>query len=417
MLGYVDMREACIWVHSATPEKVVVKIHKKNEPKLVTTYTKETAGEYSATAHVVLSNLEPGTTYEYVIGPERQIATESIKGGVYTFTTQPLWQYRTDPPNFTIATGSCAFINETAYDRPGEPYGGDYEIFQHLAAKQPDAMLWLGDNIYLREVDFASKAGIYHRYEHCRFLPELQNLMHNVANYAIWDDHDFGPNDSDGSYIHKDWTLEAFKNYWANPSYGLPGACIDNGITTQFAWGDIDFFLLDNRYFRVSHDLKNGANPTILGEQQINWLIEALKFSKAPFKLITMGGQFLCTNKIYETYANWTTERERILEAIEANNITGVIFLSGDRHCGELSELKLNSGNVIYDLTVSPLTSKAYDMSKEKNDLRVEGTIVPQKHFATLGFTGEKGKRMLTITVFDSGGNLIYDKKIKQPTN
>ena len=414
MLGYVDMREACIWVQSASPRKVVVQLHKKVEPKTIISYSQETSGEYTSVAHVVLKNLEPGTLYEYTIGSERQLAVDPSNAQLYSFTTQPLWQYRTDPPEFTIATGSCAFINETAYDRPGEPYGGDYGIFQQLAAKKPNAMLWLGDNVYLREVDFASKTGIYHRYELCRFLPELQNLMHNVANYAIWDDHDFGPNDSDGSFIHKDWTLEAFRTYWANPSYGLPGECKDNGITTQFSWGDIDFFLLDNRFFRVTHDLKNGATPTILGESQINWLVAALKFSKSPFKIVTMGGQFLSTNKIYENYANWGNERQRILDAIEANHITGVVFLSGDRHCGELSELKQSSGNVIYDLTVSPLTSKAYDMSNEKNDLRVAGTIVPERHFATLGFSGVKGKRLMTITVFDASGNLIYDKKIYQ---
>ena len=61
-----------------------------------------------------------------------------------------------DPPAFSFVTGSCAFINEAKYDRPGKPYGGGYEIFESMAADDPDMMLWLGDNIYLREVDFQS---------------------------------------------------------------------------------------------------------------------------------------------------------------------------------------------------------------------------------------------------------------------
>ena len=35
-----------------------------------------------------------------------------------------------DPPDLKIALGSCAFINEEKYDRPGDPYGGNYEIFE-----------------------------------------------------------------------------------------------------------------------------------------------------------------------------------------------------------------------------------------------------------------------------------------------
>ena len=33
--------------------------------------------------------------------------------------TQVLWDYRMDPPPFSFVTGSCAYINEAQYDRPG----------------------------------------------------------------------------------------------------------------------------------------------------------------------------------------------------------------------------------------------------------------------------------------------------------
>ena len=54
MLGYVDMREACIWVQSASPRKVVVQLHKKVEPKTIISYSQETSGEYTSVAHEVL---------------------------------------------------------------------------------------------------------------------------------------------------------------------------------------------------------------------------------------------------------------------------------------------------------------------------------------------------------------------------
>ena len=98
-------------------------------------------------------------------------------------------------PDFRFVIGSCAYINDPPYDRPGEPYGGEYEIFEQIAAQRPDFMIWLGDNVYLREPDWNSEAGILYRYTHTRSLPQLQKLLRICPHYAIWDDHDFGPND------------------------------------------------------------------------------------------------------------------------------------------------------------------------------------------------------------------------------
>ena len=51
-------------------------------------------------------------------------------------------------------------------------------------------MLWLGDNVYLRE-DFHGQQSIYDRYTHTS-TPEMANLLSSASNYAIWDDHDYG---------------------------------------------------------------------------------------------------------------------------------------------------------------------------------------------------------------------------------
>jgi alkaline phosphatase D len=313
-----------------------------------------------------------------------------------------------------MAVGSCTFVNEPAYDRPGDPYGGEFHIFDTIVKKDPDMMLWLGDNIYLREVDFTSYASIAHRYKHTRSQKEIQNLLKHCPNLAIWDDHDFGPNDSNGSFVHKDWTLEAFKSFWPNPSYGLSVDEAGRGISTQLQFSDIDFFLLDNRYHRTWKDTIGHTSPTILGATQLEWLLQALKQSQAPFKLIAIGGQFLNSAEVFENYSNYAEERSFIIEAIEKENIRGVVFLTGDRHCGELSFMPLKNENGVYDLTVSPLTSRAFDMSKEENRWRVENTITGVRHFATLEFTGKKKHRVLTMNVFDSNGKLLWTRDVPQ---
>lgn len=403
MLGDVQMISAKIWGQTVNAAPAHLTFYPKDHPEKSATTAATPDAQFGNATVWDLNDLTPATTYFYYF--------EGNKTTLYSFTTQALWQWRTDAPDFRVALGSCTYINEEAYDRPGKAYGGEYKIFSSIKSTNPNLMLWMGDNIYLREPDWSSLGGIVRRYNHTRKTPELNALLSSCANYAIWDDHDFGPNDADGSFIHKDWTLDAFKHFWANPSYGIPNS---QGITTQFSYSDVDFFLLDNRYHKVSPEVK-GQESTILGEEQINWLIQALKFSRAPFKLVAVGGQFLNTIEKFETFSTVPAERERIIKAITENNITGVVFLSGDRHCTELSQLTLENGQMIYDLTVSPLTSGPYDTSKEDNKLRVEGTTVPERNFATLDFSGPKDKRTMTITIFNSAGEKKWTREIAQP--
>ena len=269
-------------------------------------------------------------------------------------------------------------------------------------------MLWLGDNTYLREPDWYTRTGFLHRYTHTRSLPELQPLLASTHHYAIWDDHDYGPNDSDGSFIHKDMARDIFALFWGNPSYGLPGK---GGITSQFRWADVDFFLLDNRYFRTSNNLKAGEK-TLLGDAQFDWLINALATSDATFKIVAIGGQVLTTYTGNETYVNiCPEERTRLLRRIDEEGIKNIVFLTGDRHHTELSKVVNKSGNSVYDLTVSPLTSGVHQTS-EANLLRVEETLVTTRNFGILEFDGPRKGRSMTMRIFDSNGKELWSRKI-----
>jgi alkaline phosphatase D len=238
----------------------------------------------------------------------------------------------------------------------------------------------------------------------------MQKLLRACPHYAIWDDHDFGPNDSNGSWIHKDRSQKAFELFWANNSYGFGGDVCTAGA---FTFGDVDVFLLDNRTFRTHPDRKD-VTPQILGNDQISWLIESLQTSKAPFKLVAVGGQFISDFAKYETHAMFPEERDKILALLDTHNIEGVIVLTGDRHHTELSSLTFDDGRVVYDLTASPLTSTSYDHAHETNSNRVDGTIVGERNFVALSFSGDRKDRTLTMQCFNVGGKLMWSKEIKE---
>lgn len=411
MVGYCEMTEAVIWAQTTKEASVRVDYYAKDKPSEVfSSKTYKSSENNYFTNHIVLTQLKQGKEYHY----DLLINNQKIALPYDTsFSSKKLWQWREKAPDFTIALGSCSYISEEALDRPGKPYGSNYSIFESIAKKNPDIMLWGGDNVYLREADWDSKSGIYHRYTHTRSLKEMQPLLASTQNIAIWDDHDFGPDDSDRSFYNKYTTQQAFKDFWANKSYGMD-AEQKEGIFSSYNWSDAEFFLLDNRFFKSPNKRLTGEK-TMLGTAQIQWLIDALTYSKASFKIIVIGGQVLNTEAVFENYENYKSEKDFLLSEILANQIKGVVFISGDRHFTELSSLKRPNTYPLYDWTVSPLTSGHGNLeriTKEPNTNRVPGSLFAQHVFGTLSFSGEKETRQMKLSLFDKDVAELWNKII-----
>lgn len=411
MVGYCEMTEAVIWAQTTKEASVRVDYYAKDKPaEVFSSKTYKSSENNYFTNHIVLTQLQQGKQYHY----DLLINNQKIALPYDTsFSSKKLWQWREKAPDFTIALGSCSYISEEALDRPGKPYGSNYSIFEIIAKKNPDIMLWGGDNVYLREADWDSKSGIYHRYTHSRALKEMQPLLASTQNIAIWDDHDFGPDDSDRSFYNKYTTQQAFKDFWANKSYGID-AEQKEGIFSSYNWSDAELFLLDNRFFKSPNKRLTGEK-TMLGSAQIQWLIDALTYSKASFKIIVVGGQVLNTEAVFENYENYKSEKDFLLSEILANQIKGVVFISGDRHFTELSTLKRPNTYPLYDWTVSPLTSghgNVERITKEPNTNRVPGSLFAQHVFGTLSFSGEKETRQMKMSLFDKDGAELWNKTI-----
>jgi alkaline phosphatase D len=410
MVTHADMRQVQIWVQLSGKGTVQVYYSPLDDS------TKERKSRvYSADSGLgyrilmTIDSVDHGKRYAYSIyinGKKEEIQYP------LEFQIPALWQWRSDPPNFTVALGSCFYVNEEQYDRPGKPYGGDYPIVNSIVQKKPDLMIWLGDNVYMREADYSSKIGIIRRYEHTRALPELQSLLGSVHHYAIWDDHDYGPNDSDRGYTLKHEARDVFKQFWGNPTYGNAK---QEGIYTTFQWGDVQFFLLDNRFFR-SPNKRITSDRTILGEEQKQWLIDNLVSSNATFKVIALGGQFLNPIERFENYANYKVEQQEIIETLAKESIPGVFFLSGDRHYSEMSELKTTASRLTYpllDFTVSPLTSGTFTSKtdQDKNPLSVPGSEVYERNYGMLEFSGTSNDRSVTFILYDKSGKELWRMK------
>jgi alkaline phosphatase D len=122
----------------------------------------------------------------------------------------------------------------------------------------------------------------------------------------------------------------------------------------------------------------------------------------------------LNTAAVHENYINYyPEEREYLLKRIEEEKIRGVVFLTGDRHHTEMDQYTNEAGNLVTDITISPLTSGHAFNVTEENKYHVEGTLVLKRNFGVLEFSGPRTSRVLTVKVYDSNGEELWVQTIK----
>ncbi len=419
MRAWATMGEACLWLQTTRNALVEVRYWPESEPEQAEVARVETYTESDCIAQFVLTGLRFGTVYEYELALDGTVAKYASP---LQFVTQAHWRWRMDAPDFTFTLGSCLYINEPGMDRPGTGYGGDFELLDALAATPADLHIWLGDNTYLREPDWVSAQGIRHRHAHTRAFEKLQAVLTSRANYAIWDDHDYGPNNSDRGYHLKEHALKAFTDYWPAPQYGTPDA---KGAFHRFEWNDVEFFMLDDRWYRTPE--KSPETAVQLGQQQMQWLKDGLSSSLATFKVICMGGQVL--NELWggECFERAPAEKAELLDYVVKAKISGVVFLSGDRHLSELLVKTPQGGYPLYDFTCSPLTSGTSRLAPGKNGqpspeqanpLRVKSNGVEclttgTRNFGKVQVTGKAADRKLILSCHDKTGAELWKHEIK----
>jgi alkaline phosphatase D len=279
-------------------------------------------------------------------------------------------------------------------------------------------MLWLGDNWYTREADYYSKWGLWYRAHHDRRMPVLQNFLKAMPHLAIWDDHDYGPNDIGKHYVLKEESRKVFQHYWLNKSYGLNG----EGIFTQYTHSDVDLFMLDDRWWRSADGMKDSINGVpnpdkrMFGQQQMDWLKNSLLYSDATFKIVVTGSQVLNPVSEFDKLLRFPVEYNDLMQFLEQYRINGVVFLNGDRHHSEIIRLNRAGTYPLYDITCSPLTSGTHDFApaEQNNPYRVFG-LPGKQNYTRFTISGAKGQRKLTTQFLGIKGEPLGQWSVTEP--
>lgn len=393
MVGAVTPTSVMIWarVTGATPVAVEYDTTetfakpKRTQPVIP-------AADDDHTVRITISNLAPGAPlfYRIIVGEEAD--RYQAYNGLYRTRTAPSPVAR---GRFSVALGSCVRIQQDM----------EQPIWKQVAAAQPDLFFWLGDNIYADAQEMEVFAEEYRRQ---RSIPGLQPVIRSVPQLAIWDDHDFGVNDGDGSNPTKHLALKAFKQYWANPSYGLPET---PGVFFKYQYGGIDFFFLDDRYYRDPNKLPQSPQKTFLGAAQLAWLKNELKASKAPFKVLLSGsGWSNGKGPAGDAWSAYLDERNALFDYIKDNAIAGVILASGDTHVAELNCIPWSEkgGYDFYDLTTSPLAQRTEENWVNRHpEVRIRQVFAADSNFGLMTFD-TTSEPTLTYNVHDTRGRRAW---------
>lgn len=221
-------------------------------------------------------------------------------------------------PDYTGATANVA--NSPAWDR----------MLEH----DPLLLLFLGD-LHYRNLDTSSSASYRTAYKDALAESRVNDFVRQVPTAYMWDDHDFGPNDADGTYAHKAVPQAVYREYV--PHWPLAEA---NAIYHTFVVGRVRFIMLDVRSERSPNGNTDNSSKTRLGATQKAWLEDVLTDSTEPCIVMSVGSWIGDSTAFADGWESFSTERTELFDLFTTLGVMDRLFLIG----ADIHELLYDDG-------------------------------------------------------------------------
>lgn len=297
---------------------------------------------------------------------------------------------------------------------------GDAAIWDTITEADPDLLLLIGDNVYADSDDPAELEAAWKRLD---AAPAFRTLKESRPLIAVWDDHDYGRNDAGREYPVRVESQRVFLDWLGVPADSPRRE--REGVHDARTFGPIgrrvQILTLDTRYHRTPLTRRTGAWPEgvtgpympgddsdgiLLGEAQWTWLEEQLR-EPADVRIIASSIQFAADPHGGETWSNFPHELERMHRTLARTGANGVVFVSGDRHAGEISVRPtahdgLDAGYDLFDLTASAL-NQPRGWAPERNDARL-GDLWFDTNFGLIEIDWEASPPTVSLIIRDAGG-------------
>src|SRR3954468_21967953 len=191
-----------------------------------------------------LKNLKPTTHYLYNV---------EVNGRFDRTTLGQFTTFSEGAASFTFAFASCA---RTA---------SSHLVFRTIREDRPLFFMNVGDFHYLN-INSDSPEKFYAAYDEVLSSPLQAELYRNLPFVYIWDDHDYGGNNSSRTAASHSAARAVYNDYV--PHYPLPAGERDAPIYQAFSVGRARFILTDLRSERTPDNEKDTPAKTMMGPQQ-----------------------------------------------------------------------------------------------------------------------------------------------------
>lgn len=376
-----------VWASVETWEKMAamasVTVPASHTPVFVT-------GPYTDfTLSIPLEGLTPATRYRYRILVDAAERASGLSSGSVAatgeFTSLP------DPTRSVPLTFAWSGdLGGQERCRRGE---AGYPIFDVIGARRPDFFLFLGDSIYGDGIcssppnepgaDFVARSlpeyRSRHRYQ--RGAAALRRFLNTTPVYVIWDDHEVKNNFSGPFEGLMTAGRQALREYWPIQT----DSSDPHRLYRVVRYGaDLELFILDTRQYRSRNSDPDGPGKTMLGANQLNWLLDGLRASTATWKVVATtvplsipkGGG--AASPGFDGWAGgadgtgFERERQVIVDAIISNRLKNVVFLGGDVHYVQANRYDPDGdGHAdFHEFVAGPLSAQSGRLTPPSSSLR-----------------------------------------------
>ncbi len=288
------------------------------------------------------------------------------------------------------------------------------KMWRKVNSLKPDLILMAGDNVYAdHTIGYkgpASSDTVWNRYVETRNLLEIFKFKKLIPILATWDDHDYGANDSNKNYPFKYDSLKTFSGFFPQK---IISSSFRKGPGVSFVYKAFShrFIFLDNRFFRSP---KNDVDGTHWGTRQEKWLFSLLKEKPIPTYLI-QGDQFFGAYHLFESLEREHPKSlERLQKAIQSSKSL-VVFLSGDRHRTEITQIdKQYFGFQTYEITSSPIHAKTFPGGWEKfpNPRQIAG-YEDGHSFVLIKSVASKKRIHLQVEAYNEKQEKVFERMLE----
>ncbi len=270
-----------------------------------------TVNPESRTVAFTFDELEPDTPYRYAV--EVDSALDTLRAG--RFRTMP-----DGPASFRLIASGCA---RTGSDRP---------VFDVIQRQEPLFFLHLGDMHY-SDIESSNVQAYRDAYREVLASPVQAALFRDVPIAYTWDDHDYGPNNSDRRAPGRDAARQAYQEMI--PHYPLAAGSGNVPIFQSFSVGRLRFILTDLRSSRRPFRRALQNTPTMMGDRQKDWFKEELLAAHEAGEVIVWVSSvpwIYRDNPESDSWGGYAEEREEIANYIKEAGIENMVIMAGDSH-------------------------------------------------------------------------------------